>query len=126
MILQVLDFLQAFAEIIGVILTFLKPVVSPIGAWMVEWIDVVLGVFPENSLAMYVIIFITLIVIGAIVNSLWTGDTPPKFLANKGKYATISDEKLNEVEKIEELAKISADDDNRNINSDKTKILDDD
>jgi hypothetical protein len=126
MILQAIDFLQAFAEIIGVILTFLKPVVSPIGAWMVEWIEVVLGIFPENSLAIYVIIFITLLVIGAIVNSLWTGDTPPKFLANKGKYTTISDEKLNEVEKIEELTKISADDDNRNINSDKTRILDDD
>ena len=31
-----LDFLQVFAEIIGVILTFLSPIVSPIGAWMVE------------------------------------------------------------------------------------------
>ncbi|MBY9018030.1 MAG: hypothetical protein KGD66_04270 [Candidatus Lokiarchaeota archaeon] len=115
---MLLDFLQVFAEIIGAILTFLKPIVSPIGAWMVEWIEVVLGVFPDDSLSIYIGIFIFLIVVGAIVNSLWTGDAPPNFLTQKGKLATISDEKLKEVEEIEDLTKVYKDDDDRKRDSD--------
>ena len=118
MIFQLIDLLQTFAEVIGIILNFLRPVVSPIGAWMVDWIEVVLGVFPDDSLSIYIAIFIILIVAGGIVNSIWTGDTPPIYLAQKGKYTTISDEKLKEVEEIEDLTKIYKDNDDRRSDSD--------
>ena len=117
MILQLIDFLQVFADIIGAILNFLSPIVSPIGAWMINWIEVVLKVFPDDSPLLYIAIFIILIVVGAIVNSLWTGDAPPKFLVQKGKFTTISDEKLKEVEEIEDLSKIYKEVDDRKSDS---------
>ena len=48
MLLQA-DMFQILADVIGMILTFLKPIVSPIGAWMVEWIEVALQYFPSDS-----------------------------------------------------------------------------
>ncbi|MCJ7650715.1 MAG: hypothetical protein MUP85_19060 [Candidatus Lokiarchaeota archaeon] len=120
MILLAIDFLQVFADIIGAILTFLSPVVSPIGAWMVDWIEVVLKVFPDDSLSLYIAVFIVLIVVGAIVNSLWTGDAPPKFLTHKVNLTTIPDEKLKEVEEIEDLSNVSKDNDDRKSISDHT------
>ena len=118
MILLAIDFLQVFADIIGAILTFLSPVVSPIGAWMVDWIEVVLKVFPDDSLSLYIAIFIILIVVGAIVNSLWTGDAPPKFLTHIVNLTTIPDEKLKEVEEIEDLSNVYTDNDDRKSISD--------
>ena len=118
MIIQMIDILQVFADIIGAILSFLSPIMSPIGAWMITWIEVVLKVFPDDSPLLYIAIFIILIVVGAIVNSLWTGDAPPKFLTHKGKLTTISDEKLKEVEEIEDLSKVYKDDDDRKRDSD--------
>ena len=67
-----------------------------------------------------------MIVVGAIVNSLWTGDASPKFLTQKEKLATISDEKLKEVEEIEDLTKVYKDDDDRKSDSDQIEFLDED
>ena len=98
---------------------------SPIGAWMVDWIEVALGFFPDDSLSIYIAIFIILIVVGGIVNSLWTGDAPPKYIAQKGKYTTIPDEKLKEVENIEDLSKLYKDDD-RTRESEQLEFLEED
>jgi hypothetical protein len=79
MILQTVGFLQALADIIGAILTFLMPFVTPIGRWMVDWITVVIGFFQQNlggSMIMYVVICVILIVLGIIVNIIWPGDKP--------------------------------------------------
>ncbi|MFX0024769.1 MAG: hypothetical protein ACFE8M_00020 [Candidatus Hermodarchaeota archaeon] len=86
------DFLQVLAEIIGAILNFLKPIVSPIGAWMINWIEVVLRVFPKNDLALYIILFVIIIIIGAITNILWPGDKPPRFFEKKYKLIELEKE----------------------------------
>jgi len=96
-------------------LNFLRPTVSPIGAWMVDWIEVVLAFFPDDNFSLYIAVFIVLIVAGGIINSLWPGDAPPKFLAQKGKYSTIPDDKYKEVEEIEDLTKLYKEDDDRRI-----------
>ena len=90
------DMLQILADIIGAILTFLKPIVSPIGAWMVDWIEVALQYFPTDSLTLYIGIFIFLIVAGGIVNSIWHGDKPPG--SSKTAMEEIPDDKIQEVE----------------------------
>jgi len=90
------DMFQLLADIIGAILNFLKPIVSPIGAWMVNWINTALQFFPTDSLTIYITIFIILLVSGAIVNSLWPGDRPPRF--SKQKYDVIPDQKIKEVD----------------------------
>ncbi len=92
MIFQTVDFLQVLAEIIGAILNFLKPIVSPIGAWMINWIEVVLRIFPKNDLALYIILFVMIIIIGAITNILWPGDKPPKFFEKKYKLIKLEKE----------------------------------
>ena len=106
MLLQV-DMFQVLAEFIGAILNFLKPIVSPIGAWMVDWINVVLQFFPANSLTIYIVIFIILLVTGGIVNSLWPGDKPPGF--SKQKYEKIPEHKIQEVD--EEYKAVTAGED---------------
>ena len=87
---------QLLADFIGSILSFLKPIVSPIGSWMVDWINVVLQFFPTDSLTIYIVIFIILLVSGGIVNSLWPGDRPPKF--SKHKMEEVSEYKIKEVD----------------------------
>ena len=106
MLLQV-DMLQVLADIIGAILTFLEPIVSPIGAWMVDWIEVALQYFPTDSLTIYIGIFIGLIVAGGIVNSLWPGDKPPK--SSRPGLEEISEDKIQELD--EEFKAISPEDD---------------
>ena len=90
------DMFQLLADIIGAILNFLKPIVSPIGSWMVDWINVVLKFFPTDSLTIYIAIFIILLVSGGIVNALWPGDRPPKF--SKHKFEQIPEYKIKEVD----------------------------
>jgi hypothetical protein len=87
---------QVLADFIGAILNFLKPIVSPIGAWMVNWINTVLQFFPSDSLMIYIVIFIVLLVAGGLVNSLWPGDRPPKF--SKQKFEQIPEHKIKEVD----------------------------
>ncbi|MFX1390753.1 MAG: hypothetical protein ACFE9Z_11870 [Promethearchaeota archaeon] len=79
MILQLNAFLQALADIIGIILSFLQPIITPIGQFMVDWITVVIGFFQQNlsgNLTLFIIICIILIVSGVIINIIWPGDKP--------------------------------------------------
>jgi hypothetical protein len=112
---------QALADIIGAILNFLKPIVSPIGAWMVNWINTVLQFFPADSLTIYITIFIILLVSGAIVNSLWPGDRPPRF--SKQKYEVIPEQKIKEVD--EEYKAVAAGED-MDTRDDLVELKDDD
>ncbi len=79
MILQGADFYQVLADIIGAILTFLMPLVAPIGLWMTDWITVVFGFLQQNlggDLTLFIVICVVLIVLGMIVNIIWPGDRP--------------------------------------------------
>ena len=79
MILQTMEFLEVLANIIGSILLFLKPLVTPIGQWMVDWITVTTQFFKENlgtSLTFYIVICSIIIVSGIVVNIIWPGDRP--------------------------------------------------
>jgi hypothetical protein len=95
---------QMIADIVGAILNFLKPIVSPIGSWMVDWINVALQFFPSESLTIYIAIFIVLLVSGGIINSLWPGDRPPK--SSKHKFEEIPEQKIKEVD--EEFKTVTA------------------
>ncbi|MFX1327589.1 MAG: hypothetical protein ACFE91_05525 [Promethearchaeota archaeon] len=80
MIFQILEhneFLQTIADIIGAILVFLKPIVTPIGEFMVSWITVVIDFFKENftnDLTIFIVICVILVLSGIIVNIIWPGD----------------------------------------------------
>ncbi|MFX1417791.1 MAG: hypothetical protein ACFE9N_02595 [Promethearchaeota archaeon] len=79
MILQGLEFYQVLADIIGAILTFLMPIVAPIGVWMVDWITVTIGFLQQNlgdDMTLFIVICVILIVAGMIVNIIWPGDRP--------------------------------------------------
>lgn len=69
-----IEFLQIIADIIGLILKVLKPLVTPIGAWMVSWVDVLLTFFPTDSLIPYYTIFAILVISGIIINTKWPGE----------------------------------------------------
>lgn len=68
------DLLETIAVIIGNIIGFVKPYVSPIGEWMVVWVQFLLQYFPDSNLLMYIVIYIGLIVAALIVNIKWAGD----------------------------------------------------
>ena len=69
-----IEFLQIIADIIALILGVLKPFVTPIGAWMVSWVDVLLRFFPTGNLIPYWVIFAILIISGIIINTKWPGE----------------------------------------------------
>ena len=71
---QRFEFLQVIADIMGLILKTLQPFVTPIGAWMVSWVGFLLKFFPTNSLAIYIAIFVVLVVSGIIINLKWPGE----------------------------------------------------
>ena len=73
------DIFGILAGIIGAILETLSPFVIPIGEWMVGTVEFFLQYFPYGNyswddLIPYVVIFVILIIIGIIVNSIWPGD----------------------------------------------------
>ena len=78
MILQAIPFLKVLADIIGAILLFLKPIVTPIGQWMVNWITVTIEFLQQNlgDLTIFIVICVLLVVSGMIVNIIWPGDRP--------------------------------------------------
>ena len=78
MIFQEFDILEFLAWLIGIVLGFLKPLVQPIGEWMIGWVEFLLQFFPYGDLTIYFLIFIILVIAGAIVNSKWPGDQPKK------------------------------------------------
>jgi len=92
MILQTNAILDFIADIIGAILIFFQPIVTPIGEWMTEWITVATGFLHQNfgeNFTIYIIIGAVLIISGVIVNIVWPGD-------KKGSI-------YSSIEKIEEL-----------------------
>ncbi|MFW9880591.1 MAG: hypothetical protein ACFFG0_46575 [Candidatus Thorarchaeota archaeon] len=79
MIFQTMDFLEVLAEIIGMILIFLKPLVTPIGQWMVDWITATTQFFKDNlgsSLIFYIVISSIIVLSAMVVNIIWPGDRP--------------------------------------------------
>ena len=58
MIILAVDYIQLIADIVAAVLNFLYPIVSPMGLWMVNWMDFVLQFFPQNDLTIYIIIAI--------------------------------------------------------------------
>jgi len=79
MIFQSMDFLEILADIVGSILILLKPLVIPIGQWMVDWITTTTQFFKENlgaSLTFYIVICAILVASGIVINILWPGDRP--------------------------------------------------
>jgi hypothetical protein len=74
-----MDFLEVLAEIVGSILLFLKPIVSPIGAFLVDLTSAATQFLKENlgsSLTFYIVICTILVVSAIIVNIIWPGDRP--------------------------------------------------
>ena len=67
------EILQVIADIIGAILAIFKPWVTPIGAWLVSWIDVLLRFFPADNLTIYFVLFGVLVISGIYVNTKWPG-----------------------------------------------------
>ncbi|MFX1310812.1 MAG: hypothetical protein ACFE8C_14025, partial [Promethearchaeota archaeon] len=99
------EFLQILADIVASILNFLRPIVSPMGSLMVNWMDVVLKFFPFGNLMPYITAFIIIILVAAIVNILWPGDRPPIFLDKIKKKLKKAEKAVEEVEaKAEEEA----------------------
>ena len=69
--------LEILANIIGIILLFLMPIVTPIGEWMVGWISVGMDFIRQNfstDYTIYIIICVILVVSGIIINVIWPGD----------------------------------------------------
>jgi len=86
------DWLQVLADIIAFILEIFKPVVTPIGEWMVTWIDFLMNYFPADTLLIYIIIFIVLVVSAIIINCKWPGE----------KYISVVETKKEEGEYLED------------------------
>lgn len=76
MLFQLPEILQVLADIVGAILNVLGPIVSPIGEFMVLWIEYVLAFFPDDNWTIYIVIFAILFIAGIIVNTRWPGDQP--------------------------------------------------
>ena len=106
MIFQEFDIFRVLAEIIAIVLGFLKPYVEPIGLWMIGWVEFLLNFFPDDNLTIYFAVFIFLIVIGVIVNSKWPGDKPSAIKERKGPTIDDSVEKCSSCGKPTEGAKI--------------------
>lgn len=100
MIYQTIEALQILANIIGSILLFLKPIVTPIGEWMVGWINVGMEFLRDNfstEYTFYIIICVILVVSGVIVNIIWPGD----------KVGSIFSKSSEKIEEIDEKSEIS-------------------
>jgi len=104
MIFQTMDFLEILADIVGSILLFLKPLVVPIGHWMVDWITATTQFFKENlgaSLTFYIVICAIIVVSGIVINILWPGDRPGSIFS-KG---------VEKIEEYEDKIGVSEDED---------------
>lgn len=82
------DWLQSLAEIIGIILNFFKPVVTPLGEFTVLWIDFLMNFFPSKNITIYVVIFIILICSAIFINTRWPGE---QYVSIFGKDSESSD-----------------------------------
>jgi low affinity Fe/Cu permease len=94
---QRFEFLQVIADIMGLILKTLQPFVTPIGAWMVSWVGFLLKFFPTNSLAIYIAIFVILVLSGIIINLKWPGEKYIAVYTKEGSERD-TDEKISNIE----------------------------
>ena len=104
MIYQTIEALQILANIIGSILLFLRPIITPIGEWMVGWITVGMEFLRDNfstDYTFYIIICVILVVSGIIVNIIWPGD-------RKG---SIFSKSIDKIEVLEEKGDVSGEKD---------------
>ena len=103
MIYQTNEILQNLANFIGLILSALESIIKPIGAWMKGWISVGMEFLIDNfstDFTFYIIVGITLVIAGIIVNIVWPGD-------KKGSiYSSIE-----KIEEIEDKGEVSGDKD---------------
>lgn len=79
--------LEILAEIFGAIYTFFRPIVTPIGQFMVSWITVVYSFLEANfygELIFYIIICVIIMIAGIIVNIVWPGNIKGNIFS-KGK-----------------------------------------
>ncbi|MFX1313892.1 MAG: hypothetical protein ACFFHD_14980 [Promethearchaeota archaeon] len=93
--LEYMEIIQILANIFGAILVFIRPIVIPIGEWMVGWITAFTEFLQQNfgtNLTLYIIIGIVLVASAIIVNVIWPGDRP----------GTIFSKDLQRIEKFEE------------------------
>ncbi len=94
MILQTIEALETMADIIGVILLFLKPIIIPIGEFMVAWITVAtefLNQYFGEEFTVYIIIGAILIISGVIINIVWPGDKKGSIYSSTEKIEEIED-----------------------------------
>ena len=104
MISQTIEALQILADIIGSILLFLRPIITPIGDWMVGWISVGMEFLRDNfstDYTFYIIICVILVVSGIIVNIIWPGD-------RKG---SIFSKSIDKIEVLEDKGEVSGEKD---------------
>jgi len=93
MILSTNETLQIIADIIGAIMIFLKPIVTPIGTWMVSWITVVIEFLQQNfsdDLTIFIVVCAILVISGIIINIVWPGDIKGSIFS-KGKIEELED-----------------------------------
>ena len=79
------DWLQLVADIFAILLNILKPIVQPVGQWMILWIGAILQYFPDNDLTIYLLAFIILVIAGMFINIHWPGDEPLAIYEKKGE-----------------------------------------
>jgi len=104
LIYKTIEALQILADIIGSILLFLRPIITPIGEWMVGWITVGMEFLRDNfstDYTFYIIICIILVVSGIIVNIIWPGD-------RKG---SIFSKSIDKIEVLEDKGEVSGEKD---------------
>ena len=104
MIYKTIEALQILADIIGSILLFLRPIITPIGEWMVGWITVGMEFLRDNfstDYTFYIIICVILVVSGIIVNIIWPGD-------RKG---SIFSKSIDKIEVLEDKGEVSGEKD---------------
>ena len=101
-----MDFLEILAEIVGSILTFFKPIISPIGDFLVDLTTAATQFFRDNlgsSLTFYIVICAILVVSAIIVNIIWPGDRPGSiFSKGVGKLDEFED-KIEEEDIVDEI-----------------------
>ena len=69
MIFETNPVLEMIATIIGGIINFIQPIVTPIGEVMVFWVNKLLPYFPFGDLTLYIAIFLILVIAGVIINA---------------------------------------------------------
>ncbi len=125
MIFETIPALEILAAIVAVLITFIHPLVVPIGEVMVRAINVLLAYFPDQSLVLYIVIFAILIAIGVLVNTSPVGDKlKAKFDELDEKYFGKKKKEITSESKKE--SKKKSKDAEKEIKDDNIKLEDDD